>query len=278
MSALVWAHLKQCQKPVLNHTIVSPVVPQMTFNLRLIANDYRKCYHSLRQLSPQMMPREHQWVGHLSASLWSRLLVPSGQHRPYHQLVRHLNTGLSPQLLAARQHRHHHQQWVRHLNGSQVRRLTSRSRNKDVMIYATAFVLAVLGGTYAAVPLYRIYCQSTGKGGKAFVDEKKNRKIMDMTAKEERLIRVTFSAETTSQMAWNFRPTQPEIRCFPGETVLAFFTARNPLDRPVDGIATYSVQPYEAGTYLNKIQCFCFEEQRLNPHEVTVGQSCGRQN
>ncbi|CAG2109002.1 unnamed protein product [Medioppia subpectinata] len=63
-------------------------------------------------------------------------------------------------------------------------------------------------------------------------------------------------------------PTQPEIRCYPGETVLAFFTAKNPLDRPVDGIATYSVQPYEAGSYLNKIQCFCFEEQRLNPNEL----------
>ena len=53
----------------------------------------------------------------------------------------------------------------------------------------------------------------------------------------------------------------------PGETALAFYTARNPTDRPVTGISTYNVIPFEAGLYFNKIQCFCFEEQRLNPKE-----------
>ena len=52
-----------------------------------------------------------------------------------------------------------------------------------------------------------------------------------------------------------------------GETALAFYTATNPTDRPIDGISTYNVVPFEAGQYFNKIQCFCFEEQRLNPHE-----------
>jgi len=110
------------------------------------------------------------------------------------------------------------------------------SRNKNVVLYATAFVLIVLGMTYASVPLYRIYCQSTGKGGKPFVDESKVQKIVHMKKNEDRVITVTFSAETTSQMAWNFKPTQQEIKCSPGETVLAFFTAKNPLDVPVNGI------------------------------------------
>lgn len=60
------------------------------------------------------------------------------------------------------------------------------------------------------------------------------------------------------------------IYCFqvaPGETALAFYTARNPTDVPVTGISTYNVIPFEAGQYFNKIQCFCFEEQLLNPHE-----------
>jgi maltooligosyltrehalose synthase len=111
-----------------------------------------------------------------------------------------------------------------------------KSRNKNVVLYSTAFVLTVLGLTYAAVPLYRIYCQSTGKGGKPFIDEKAIQKIVKMVKNEERLITVTFSAETTSQMAWNFKPTQHEIRCSPGETVLAFFTAKNPLDVAVNGL------------------------------------------
>lgn len=56
----------------------------------------------------------------------------------------------------------------------------------------------------------------------------------------------------------------------PGETALAFYTARNPLDKPVTGISTYNVVPFEAGQYFNKIQCFCFEEQQLNPNEEVV--------
>lgn len=53
----------------------------------------------------------------------------------------------------------------------------------------------------------------------------------------------------------------------PGETALAFYTARNPTDVPVIGVSTYNVIPFEAGQYFNKIQCFCFEAQQLNPHE-----------
>lgn len=68
-------------------------------------------------------------------------------------------------------------------------------------------------------------------------------------------------------MRWQFRPHQKEIKLVPGETALAFYTARNPTDKPVTGIATYNVIPFEAGLYFNKIQCFCFEEQRLNPRE-----------
>ena len=76
-----------------------------------------------------------------------------------------------------------------------------------------------------------------------------------------------FSADTAAAMQWNFRPQQPVLHLYPGETALAFYTAKNPTDKPIDGISTYNVIPFEAGQYFNKIQCFCFEEQRLNPHE-----------
>ncbi|CAG2111289.1 unnamed protein product, partial [Medioppia subpectinata] len=72
----------------------------------------------------------------------------------------------------------------RWLNTGEFRRLSAKSRNRDGMLYATAFVLIVLGGTYAAVPIYRIYCQATGKGGKAFIDEEKNKKIAEMVPKQ----------------------------------------------------------------------------------------------
>lgn len=57
------------------------------------------------------------------------------------------------------------------------------------------------------------------------------------------------------------------FKVVPGETALAFYTARNPTETPVVGISTYNVIPFEAGQYFNKIQCFCFEEQQLNPNE-----------
>ncbi len=72
-------------------------------------------------------------------------------------------------------------------------------------------------------------------------------------------------------MEWNFEPQQQEIKLVPGETALAFYTASNPTDEPIVGVATYNVVPFRAGLYFNKIQCFCFEEQRLNPHEQVTG-------
>lgn len=53
----------------------------------------------------------------------------------------------------------------------------------------------------------------------------------------------------------------------PGETALAFYTAHNPTDRAITGVSTYNVTPARAGLYFSKIQCFCFEEQRLKPKE-----------
>lgn len=57
------------------------------------------------------------------------------------------------------------------------------------------------------------------------------------------------------------------LQVVPGETALAFYTAFNPTDKPITGVSTYNVSPMRAGLYFNKIQCFCFEEQRLKPHE-----------
>ncbi|MPC39323.1 Cytochrome c oxidase assembly protein COX11, mitochondrial [Portunus trituberculatus] len=88
-----------------------------------------------------------------------------------------------------------------------------------------------------------------------------------MEAVRDRMLRVKFNADTAASMTWNFRPEQREVQIHPGETALAFYTARNPTDRPVIGVSTYNVVPFDAGQYFNKIQCFCFEEQLLNPHE-----------
>lgn len=78
---------------------------------------------------------------------------------------------------------------------------------------------------------------------------------------------VYFIAETAAAMPWSFTPQQKYVKVVPGETALAFYTAHNPTSVPVTGVSTYNVNPARAGLYFHKIQCFCFEEQRLRPHE-----------
>lgn len=143
---------------------------------------------------------------------------------------------------------------------------TTRERNRTTLLYLISAAIATVGASYAAVPLYRVFCQSTSSGGTVKTGHDVE-KVETMKKDEERLLTIKFNADTAAQMRWNFRPQQPVVYVHPGETSLAFYTARNPTDKPIDGISTYNVVPFEAGAYFNKIQCFCFEEQRLNPGE-----------
>lgn len=135
-----------------------------------------------------------------------------------------------------------------------------------MLTYVTAAAVGMVGMSYAAVPLYRLYCQATGLGGTAVAGHS-SEQVETMQPVKDRVIKVSFNADVHASLHWNFRPQQTEIYLVPGETALAFYKAKNSTDRPVIGISTYNVIPYEAGQYFNKIQCFCFEEQRLNPHE-----------
>ncbi|XP_056406601.1 cytochrome c oxidase assembly protein COX11, mitochondrial isoform X1 [Hyla sarda] len=150
--------------------------------------------------------------------------------------------------------------------GSQNKQQDWRTRNKTVLTYVTAAAVGMVGMSYAAVPLYRLYCQATGLGGTAVAGHSSDQ-IESMKPVTDRIIKITFNADVHAGLNWNFRPQQTEIYLVPGETALAFYKAKNSTDKPVIGISTYNVIPYEAGQYFNKIQCFCFEEQRLNPHE-----------
>jgi cytochrome c oxidase assembly protein subunit 11 len=129
---------------------------------------------------------------------------------------------------------------------------------------ATAMVLiGVVGGmaglAYASVPLYRLFCQVTGFGGTTQVADSLPERVVD------RVITVRFDADVSASLAWRFRPAQRSIDVRLGEQALAFYTARNDSDRPTTGTATFNVTPAKAGSYFTKIDCFCFDEQTLNP-------------
>ncbi|XP_048757977.1 cytochrome c oxidase assembly protein ctaG-like [Ostrea edulis] len=134
----------------------------------------------------------------------------------------------------------------------------------DRLRYSTAVIIVMTGATVLSVPLYRVFCQKSGRGGKAI--QLGSEKVENMKP-QDRVITVKFNADLSAQMQWRFRPQQKEIQVRVGETALAFYTAKNPTDKPIIGISTYTIVPFQAGYYFNKIQCFCFEEQRLNPGE-----------
>lgn len=113
--------------------------------------------------------------------------------------------------------------------------------------------------SFAAVPLYDMFCRVTGWGGATNVSDAGSDIVLDRT------IKVRFDASRDRDMPWEFRPVLREVELKIGETGLAFYTAHNPTDRPIAGSASYNVAPFSAGGYFTKIDCFCFESQVLAP-------------
>ena len=182
--------------------------------------------------------------------------------------------------------------------------LTPEERNIQVAWYLSAVVIGAVGATYASVPLYKMFCQATGFGGTTqrviFGDDGKPnaleaafRSLLQMMApkssakvhtwtdeeaasklaslrpvSDANLITVRFDTTIGDVMPWSFVPVQLDVKVVPGETALSFFRVTNHSDKAITGVATYNVHPPKAGLYFQKIQCFCFEEQRLLPGET----------
>ncbi|XP_039145797.1 cytochrome c oxidase assembly protein COX11, mitochondrial isoform X1 [Dioscorea cayenensis subsp. rotundata] len=142
--------------------------------------------------------------------------------------------------------------------------------SRRTLLYLVGLAGAMVGASYAAVPLYRRFCQATGYGGtvqrRESVEEKISRHDQDGTTTSRELV-VQFNADVADGVPWKFIPAQREVRVKPGESALAFYTAENRSSTPITGMSTYNVTPMKAAVYFNKIQCFCFEEQRLLPGE-----------
>lgn len=138
-------------------------------------------------------------------------------------------------------------------------------RDKFMAFGLVAFVGAMLAASYAAVPLYRMFCQITGFGGTTQVSEAAP---TDIPADARgRLVTVQFDGNVNSQLPWSFEPAQREVTVKVGEQTLAFYRAKNLSDKPITGTAAFNVSPPIAGAYFDKIACFCFTEQTLQPGE-----------
>lgn len=138
---------------------------------------------------------------------------------------------------------------------------TPRPNNGRIALRLVGVVVLMGALSWAAVPFYDWFCRVTGYAGTTNVAETGSDVILDET------VTVRFDANVAAGMGWEFRPVQQTMTLRIGETGLAFYEAYNPTDHPIAGQAAYNVAPDLAGYYFDKIECFCFTEQVLQPGE-----------
>ncbi len=136
------------------------------------------------------------------------------------------------------------------------------NKNTSTALSLLMIVVGMVMLSYASVPLYRIFCNVTGFGGTTTTSIEPSKVMTD------RDITVRFDATVFQGLPWKFEAEQKLIKGKVGENELVFFRATNLSDKPTTGTATYNVTPHKVGEYFAKIQCFCFEEQTLQPGET----------
>ena len=134
--------------------------------------------------------------------------------------------------------------------------------NKNKTLFYLLSIVSFMGmASFAAVPFYNWFCKVTGYGGTPTLAANNANEI------SSEIIKIRFDASKDANLQWEFVPVHHEIDIKVGETGLAFYEAYNPTERAIAGQASYNVVPFSAGSYFTKIDCFCFEEQVLQPGE-----------
>jgi cytochrome c oxidase assembly protein subunit 11 len=131
-------------------------------------------------------------------------------------------------------------------------------RNRRTGLTAFAVVIGMAGLSFAAVPLYDLFCRVTGYNGTV-------QRGLAAPGATERTITVRFAAQTDRSLPWRFQAEQPSMTLRLGEEGLAFYSAANRAETPVTGVSVYNVTPEKVGRYFHKVACFCFDEQTLTP-------------
>jgi cytochrome c oxidase assembly protein subunit 11 len=135
-------------------------------------------------------------------------------------------------------------------------------RRKGATALLLALVVAGMAGlSFASVPLYRLFCQATGVGGTTQRADRVPTNASDV------VVTVRFNAETAPDLGWEFHSLQDAVTVHPGEQRQLFYRAVNKTTQPVTASATFNVTPAKSGIYFDKLQCFCFSEQHLEPGE-----------
>jgi cytochrome c oxidase assembly protein subunit 11 len=135
-------------------------------------------------------------------------------------------------------------------------------RQRLIAALAVAASLSMLGLSFAAVPLYRLFCATTGYAGTPQTAK------LAPASRGTRDLTVRFDANVAPGLAWNFAPETTDIKLRTAETATIYYKVTNMSDHAATARAMFNVSPDSAGAYFDKIACFCFSEQKLGPRET----------
>ena len=140
----------------------------------------------------------------------------------------------------------------------------SQLRRRDIVVAMSCglCVAVMVGAAYAAVPFYDWFCRATGFNGTTQVA------IAGPAGMIDRNVTVRFDANVGPGLPWRFAPEQNEIKVKLGQVVTVNYRVINEAARPITASAAYNVAPLNAGSYFQKINCFCFTEQSLKAGET----------
>ena len=137
------------------------------------------------------------------------------------------------------------------------------NKNKFTAFSVIFIIIGMISLSYAAVPLYDLFCRTTGFGGTP-VAKKDNINNTNINSVD---IKVQFNSDVAGGLEWNFLPVERQKIVKTGSNTLAFYKAKNISDKEITGVASFNVTPLKVGKYFSKIECFCFEEQTLRAGE-----------
>ena len=139
--------------------------------------------------------------------------------------------------------------------------ISPQRNHRALALNLAAIAVGMVMLSFAAVPLYDLFCRVTGYGGTTQESAQIPTEILN------RSVRITFNADMDKDLPWRFEPLEKEIVLRIGEHRLTAYESENLAEYPVTGIAVYNVTPFEAGQYFHKVQCFCFDYQTLQARE-----------
>ena len=137
--------------------------------------------------------------------------------------------------------------------------------NRTTFTKLVVVACVMFGFGYAMVPVYRQVCEALGIN---VLTQKDGTVARPANTQVDLARTVTVELDGNAQGPWRFRPTQHSVAVHPGELTTVVYEVVNTQGRTVKAQAIPSYAPQSAMPYMKKVECFCFREQVLGPHEA----------